>query len=204
MADDARALWDDIYADGQQMNKAPFDEVISFVYRNQPDKDPHQIRILEVGCGVGNNIKHFAREGYKCSGIDGSHDAVQLACEGMARIPSYEVFQGDFRTLPWGMHSFDLVIDRAALWYVDRIGARRALSEIHRVMNTGGRLLFTPCRKNIDHRTGTIRFDTAKQAMALLSEERWKIISFDRVDIWDISKGYKIRSSHFRIVAEKK
>lgn len=197
-------IWEDIYAAGRQFNKAPFDEVVSFVFLHRPQKPPHETKIMEVGCGVGNNLKFFAREGFSCYGVDGSARAIEEANEGAGRLPNYEVQQGDFRRLPWPENYFDMVIDRAALWYVDRPDARKSIYGIHRVLKKGGKFLFTPCRWNSDERTGDIRFDTGKQAKTLLPDDLWKIHSFDRVDVWDIRGGYKIRSSQFRIVAEKK
>lgn len=197
-------VWEDIYATGQQLNKAPFDEVVSFVFRHKPNCQHHDINILEVGCGVGNNLKFFSQQGFACHGIDGSSQAVKEAMTGMSLHHNYNVRQGDFRNLPYGDRSFDLVIDRAALWYVDRQDAIRSIAEIARVIRPGGRFLFTPCRENTDDRTGEIRFDTARQAIALLPEKDWDRISFDRVDTWDIYGGYKIRSSVFRIVSERR
>ncbi len=204
MQNDALELWQDIYASGEQLNKAPFDEVVSFVFRHKPDREHLSIRILEVGCGVGNNLKFLSQHGFACFGVDGSSEACRQANEGMSLRQDYHVRYGDFRNLSYEDNYFDLVIDRASLWYVDRIEARRSIGEVNRVLKPGGRFLFTPCRENTDDRTGEIRFDTIRQAMALLPESGWKTISVDRVDVWDISGGYKIRSSHFRIVAEKR
>src|SRR5512136_2850072 len=74
-------IWeDDIYSKGQQLNRYPFDIAVSFIYRNYPrHKSRHDVRILEVGCGAGNNLWFAAREGFLVAGIDASESAIAYA-----------------------------------------------------------------------------------------------------------------------------
>ena len=196
--------WNDIYLSGQQHNRAPFDEVVSFVARHAPAKQPHQIKIMEVGCGVGNNLKYLAREGYVCYGIEASQSAVDTAMSGMANrlLGDYQVVNGDFRFLPWDSGLFDLAIDRAALCYGDTHDVQTAIYEIHRTLKIGGRFLFTPFRINTNRNAGDIRCDTAREASRLLPEDKWEIRDFERVDVLTVDN--QIKTSQFRIVAEKR
>ena len=73
-------VWDEIYGSGQQLNRYPFSSVVTFLFRNRPrDKDRAATRILEVGCGAGNNLWFAAREGFDVSGIDASEPVIDHA-----------------------------------------------------------------------------------------------------------------------------
>ena len=87
--------WEEaIYSQGRHLNRYPFDAVVSFVYRYRPKvRAPQQIRILEVGCGAGNNLWFAAREGFDVAGIDGSDSAVDHA----RRRFEQEGLNGDLR-----------------------------------------------------------------------------------------------------------
>lgn len=138
-------VWDEKYAAGHEQ-RYPWDVVVSFVFRNAPrDRDRSSIRILEVGCGTGANLRFAAREGFTVAGIDGSCHAIARArrrfdeegIEGDLRI-------GSFTELPFDDNSFDLVIDRAALTCCREKHLQSAVSEIGRVTKKRGRFLFNP------------------------------------------------------------
>lgn len=139
-------IWNQIYGEERQLNRYPWDRVVSFVYRHYPREKPRAaVSILEVGCGAGSNLWFAAREGFSVAGIDGSPRAVayardRLAAEGLAG----DLRVGDFTRLPFAGSTFDLVVDRAALTCAGWSAARQAVAEIHRVLVAGGKLLFTP------------------------------------------------------------
>ena len=92
----------------------------------------NEIRVLEVGCGAGNNLWFAAREGLLVSGIDASSAAINYAknrfreenLEGDFRI-------GDFTDLPFDDHFFDLVIDRAAITSTGLSNSLKAIKEVN-------------------------------------------------------------------------
>ena len=139
-------VWEEIYHQGRQVNRYPFDQIVAFVNRHQPkDKPRSETRVLEVGCGAGNNLWFAAREGFQVAGIDGSQSAIDYA---RARFQSdglsADLRVGDFVTLPWQDGSFDFVLDRAALTNCGLADVRRAIAEIRRVLRTGGKFFFNP------------------------------------------------------------
>jgi SAM-dependent methyltransferase len=136
-------VWERKYASGHQ-ERYPWDVVVSFVFRNRPRERPtSDVTILEVGFGTGNNLWFAAREGFRVCGVEGSASAVTNAqrrfvadrLEGDLRV-------GDFTDLPFATTSVDLAIDRGSLTCAGRTAAHRAVTEIHRVLRTGGRFLF--------------------------------------------------------------
>lgn len=137
--------WQRTYAQGRQLNKYPWSDVVSFVFRNKPDRPPAEVSILEVGCGSGPNLQFLAAEGFRAFGVDASAAAVGVATERLAaRGLTAEVTVGDFAALPFADASMDLVIDRAALTHADAPAIARAVDEIGRVLKPGGAFLFTP------------------------------------------------------------
>ena len=74
-------IWEKKYSGGH-IEKYPWDIVISFVNRNiKKNIKKSKIKILEIGCGTGNNIWFMARERYSTYGIDISEDGISVAKE---------------------------------------------------------------------------------------------------------------------------
>src|SRR5690606_4790997 len=136
-------VWEsNIYAKGHALNKYPYDNVVSFVFRNYPKSLKREnIKILEIGCGAGNNLWFAAREGFNVTGIDGSASAIDFAQKRFNADGLLGIFSvADFTNLPFKDETFDIVIDRAAIVCVDKRCAVQAFNEVHRVLLTGGHL----------------------------------------------------------------
>ena len=139
-------VWESIYSEGKALNRYPFDQVVSFLYRSFDRSRPRSAtRLLEIGCGAGNNLWFAAREGFTVSGVDGSPSAVEFAKKRFAD----EGLKGDLRVadfinLPFEDNSFDFVIDRAALTCSTFSDARKTIAEVRRVLVPGGKFYFTP------------------------------------------------------------
>jgi SAM-dependent methyltransferase len=137
-------IWSEKYAHGLAV-RAPYDCVVSFVYRNKPAKDRSAIRILEVGCGTGNNVWYLAREGFALSGVDASPEAISYARDRLAEDNvTADLRVSDFTELPFSDNWFDLVFDRAALTNCGLSFARNAVSEVFRVLVPGGKFFINP------------------------------------------------------------
>jgi ubiquinone/menaquinone biosynthesis C-methylase UbiE len=175
------ATWEEIFANGQHLNRWPFDVVVAFVFRHRPAKPRSETAILEVGFGTGNNLWFAAAEGFEVAGVEGSPTAAEYARHRFADAGlEGRLCVGDFRRLPFEDERFDLAIDRAALSYVGESGCADALREIHRVLRPGGKLLFTPYSLAQTCRAGrgwsaTTFYDAA--ALQRVLGERWRRLS---------------------------
>jgi SAM-dependent methyltransferase len=105
------------------------------------------LRVLEVGCGLGTDGAQFAKAGASYTGIDLTQAAVDLTKK------RFELFQlpGTFRIadaerLDFPDNSFDLVYSHGVLHHTpDTAGAVR---EIHRVLRPGGQAMVMLYHRN--------------------------------------------------------
>ena len=106
-----------------------FDTASSAVAESQPR------RVLEVGCGMGNFAERLVREtSAEVVATDLSPRMVEVARErGLdARV-------ADVQELPFDEGEFDCVVANAMLYHVEDVD--RALSELARVLEPGGKLV---------------------------------------------------------------
>jgi SAM-dependent methyltransferase len=98
-------------------------------------------RVLDVGCGGGQDMIPFAASGATCVGIDISHESGvfgrSLFTTHYPDIPVHFA-TSTAEHLPFPSEHFDVVICRVAIPYTDN---RAALAEMARVLRPGGILL---------------------------------------------------------------
>ena len=105
--------WEGIYASGQQLNRYPFSEVVSFFFRNRPTTSGERPRALDVGCGSGVHSAFLASHGFNVLAIDFSPSAIDAASAAYPE-PSITFQAADFEAFDPGDKKFDLVVDRCA------------------------------------------------------------------------------------------
>jgi ubiquinone/menaquinone biosynthesis C-methylase UbiE len=97
----------------------------------------HGQRLLEVGCGVGIDLVHFARGGAQVLGIDLAQQSIELGRENF-RLRNLEgafaVMNGEALDLP--DEAFDVVYAHGVVQYT--ANPARMIEEIHRVLKPGG------------------------------------------------------------------
>lgn len=132
--------WDqDIYARGRMLNRWPYTELISAVMRETRSVERSRTRVLEIGCGAGNNLWFLADEGFSCSGIDMSPHAVNFAQRRLNSLGlKADLHVGDAVNLPWGDACFDIVLDRGGLTQNAYPEISRILDEVWRILRPGG------------------------------------------------------------------
>jgi ubiquinone/menaquinone biosynthesis C-methylase UbiE len=95
------------------------------------------LRVLDVGCGQGIDLAHYARCGARATGIDLTPRHVELARAHLGALGlEAEVVQGDAEKQPFADDSFDRVSSNGVLHHTPDMSA--ALREIHRVLRPGG------------------------------------------------------------------
>ena len=133
-------IWDKIYSKKEQCNKYPFDNIVTILFRLLPlFKEVKNPKVLEIGCGVGNNLLSAAQAGYSVFGLDASKYAIDIAKDFFSENNiEGELNVGSFSSIPYPDSYFDLIIERAALSLVPREIAEKAISEVGRVLKKNG------------------------------------------------------------------
>jgi len=131
--------WEQAYSSDSfhHKNEYPNIEVVSFImgtFGNHPNKS--QIKILDLGCGWGNNLKFLKDKGFDYYGIDFSNAAI-THCQTFFQ----NVTTGDISQLPYSPHTFDCIIDRMSIQHNSKEKIHQIFQEIHRVLKPGGYLL---------------------------------------------------------------
>lgn len=130
----------DVYAQGNQLNRWPYSNVVTAVMREYGNTDRTGMRALELGCGAGNNLWFLASAGFRVAGIDCSRTAINCARERLLGH-GHEVDDlviGDCARLPWPEGTFDLVVDRGAMTQNEHIRIGQIISEVNRVLRPNG------------------------------------------------------------------
>jgi SAM-dependent methyltransferase len=105
------------------------------------------LRVLEIGCGLGTDGAQFARAGADYTGVDLTDAAVELARKCFAVFG----LRGEFRTadaehLDFADESFDVVYSHGVLHHTP--DTARAVREVHRVLRPGGRAVVMLYHRN--------------------------------------------------------
>ena len=104
--------------------------------------DVNGLRVLDFGCGSGENSLLLARRGATVVGVDISESLISVArrrlqVNGLAGAADFVV--GSAHDLPVLSGTVDVVLGIAILHHLDLDASAR---EVHRVLKTGGRAIF--------------------------------------------------------------
>lgn len=96
---------------------------------------PANARILDLGCGGGQDAADLQRLGYGVVGLDRTS---ALLSAGRDRYRSLPLVLADLRQLPFTAASFDGLWAAASLMHLPKPAARRVLSDLYRLTRPGG------------------------------------------------------------------
>jgi ubiquinone/menaquinone biosynthesis C-methylase UbiE len=130
---------EEVYKKKLQWNIWPFPEVISSLLNLSRKHEVLDKTVLEVGCGVGNNIIPIAKLGFEAYGIDISDYAIlESKKRALQQNVSIELTSGSIEKLPYESNFFGFVIDRSVLTCTSPEVITKSLDEILRVLKPGG------------------------------------------------------------------
>jgi ubiquinone/menaquinone biosynthesis C-methylase UbiE len=101
---------------------------------------PEGSRILDVGCGTGEQIRVFRGLALNPVGVEPAQNMRQFAQRSNPDVP---ILNGTILELPLRDHSFDFVTAIEVLRYLDRVDWLPAYRELLRVLRPGGTLFIT-------------------------------------------------------------
>ena len=156
-------------------------------------------KVLDVGCGAGNNLVFFLNKGCECFGIDVTEDMVALGAENLASL-GYEgvsISLGANERIPFDCHTFDVLLSVNTLHYSGgESGIDRSLKEFKRVMVDGGRIFIVTAGP--DHE---IVLNSRRQGLF-----DWEVLDYgfrtgNRQSFFDSADHFKdVLSRHFEFV----
>jgi SAM-dependent methyltransferase len=99
-------------------------------------------RILDLGCGVGRDLRHFRSAGYEAVGLDGAPAMARAA----RRLSGCPVIVQDMLNLDLPNEAFDGVYAYASLYHMPSQALPAALARLARTLRPGGVLFVcNPC-----------------------------------------------------------
>jgi SAM-dependent methyltransferase len=136
-------VWEErVYREGQQFNHWPFSPLIPAIKRAVGGREPASLRVLELGCGAGNNLRMLAEEGIESVGIEASMTASRYAHDRLLALKlEAQIVCGDCMHLPFAAGSFDLIVDRACLVHLPFTRAVEVIGHCSRLLRPRGTLI---------------------------------------------------------------
>ena len=111
-------------------------------YQSLQKTDTQVIRLLDFGCGPGDNALRLSRIGYHVTGFDISESNVGIAkklFEKNGKVDQSEFVVSTAESLPFAGGYFDMVVGIDILHHVD---IEKSLKELNRVMKVGAQGVF--------------------------------------------------------------
>lgn len=133
--------WEYTYrnSDGNHLNRYPYGQLVTYFFRNLKHININKnTKILELGCGVGNNLPLILNEGIAGYGIDGSETVIEYAKERLKEYKNCELKVMDFLDIDYDDSFFDMVIDRQSIYANLPKNIKKIYSEVNRIMKKDG------------------------------------------------------------------
>ena len=97
---------------------------------------------LDLGCGTGTNSIYLAQHGYRVSGVDFAHKAIELARTKAKRAGVVvDFYINDVTHLDFIREPFDLILDIGCFHGLDKAGRSRYVANVERLACPGGQFL---------------------------------------------------------------
>lgn len=136
-----KSSYEKVYSSRKVFLRYPADHVIRFHHQYLKTHQPTG-RVLDFGCGSGNNARLFLDKGYEVVGTDITDAVIPLCAEN--GLHDVTILDPESDSLPFDDDSFDVVVSNQVLYYLaskDRIQA--VCKEFSRILKPGGIVYFT-------------------------------------------------------------
>ena len=127
--------WEKAYSsqNARHKNLYPSENVISYILGRHRNKT---LKVLDIGCGYGNNLRFLLQNGFDAYGIDFSSNVIEEIKEEFGD----RVSTCNAKKLTFEDDSFDLIIDRSSLQHNPKEDLSEIFKECRRVLKRGGEL----------------------------------------------------------------
>lgn len=210
--------WDDLFKQGEFHRQEPHPLVIEFA---QLLKERGARTVLDLGCGTGRHLVYLAKEGFDVYGVDISETALAYARQWLDREDLVaELKQSDMTSIAYPDGFFDAVISIFVIYHGTIESMTKAITEIYRVLKTGGLALLTFLSKH-SYRYGNGKeiepgtfipdvgpdagiphhYSDREELEDLL--KRFSILKIKLVERMEKTDNQERRHSHWEVVVEK-
>jgi len=100
---------------------------------------PENARILDVGCGPGQDSEYFSNLGFKVTGIDLSDKFIEIAKK---RVPNAAFQKADMRKLDFLPEYFDGIWASFSFLHIPFPDAQKTLAGLLEILKPGGQIFF--------------------------------------------------------------
>ena len=137
--------YEELYTKRQAFLRYPADWVIRFHNMYLRQNIPGG-RVLDYGCGSGNNSVFFMEQGYEVHGVDVADESLALVKLNLEKghldpsiIDRFSIIPRDNVTLPFEDEFFDVVVSNQVLYYLpSEEHIKRVCQELSRCLRPGG------------------------------------------------------------------
>ena len=119
-------------------------------YLNNPINLSANSKVLDVGCGRGNNLVPFIDRGYECYGVEVTQEAADSITTALSKQGyNINIKEGTNTSIPYSDNTFDLLLSINVLHYENsEENIQKALEEYKRVLKDGGTLYLSTVGPN--------------------------------------------------------
>lgn len=144
------ALWQDKYAQGQEVMRYPADWIIRFYFHYLRHNIPTG-KVFDFGCGSANNTIFLMEQGYEGYGVDPATETLSMISANLEShhmdpdlVKNFSIIPTEFAPLEFEDNTFDVIISNQTLYYLaDRDNIQRTCKELSRILRPGGVVFFT-------------------------------------------------------------
>lgn len=174
--DENRKSYERLYSLEEAFLRYPADWVIRFHNMYLKEHLPKGAKVLDYGCGSGNNAVFLIQKGYEVWGVDVPANFKDLLAQNLdmysldrSHMDRFQIIDPDISVLPFEDESFDFIISNQVLYYLLREEKIRTIcKEFDRCLKPGGTVFFTmlgPRNYLITHHAKAIHGDVFQVRM---------------------------------------
>jgi ubiquinone/menaquinone biosynthesis C-methylase UbiE len=108
---------------------------IDLYFRKIIDKLPINSRILDLGCGTGEQIEELIKKGFQVVGIEPS---INMRKYAESKLPPGTIRDGSILNIPFPDNSFEFIYAIEVLRYLNYHDNVTGMKEVYRVLRPGG------------------------------------------------------------------
>ena len=134
--------WDSIFKEKGKVFTTPHPDIKEVVDYLKLKNSP---RVLDLGCGTGRHLVHFALQGFEVYGLDAAPEGIKIARKWLEErnLSANLVLHRMEKGFPYQDSFFDAIISIQAMHHNNLEKIRFIVQEIERVLKPGGLIFIT-------------------------------------------------------------